>query len=82
MQSPGPKRVIIEKAINGRVNCPNLIILGDLNINYSKTRTPDRKALKNMADDFDLIQLVKAPTRVTNKCQSTIDLIFTSQWCS
>ena len=71
-------KTALQKAIDIGVNCPDLIVLGDFNINYSKTRSPERKALKNLADDFGLKQIINTPTRITNKCQSTIDLIFTN----
>ena len=56
----------------------DLIILGDFNIDFAKTRDPDRRVLKAMIDDLDLTQLISAPTRITNKCKSTIDLILTN----
>ena len=52
--------------------------MGDFNIDFAKTRDPNRRALKQMADDLNLTQIITTPTRITNKCKSTIDLIFTN----
>ena len=73
---------ILKQSINGALNqhhnCPDLIILGDFNVDYSKTRHPDRRTLKNLFDDLGLKQIINTPTRITNKCKSVIDLIITN----
>ena len=53
-------------------------ILGDFNINYSKSSTPEFKALKEFERKSYLKQYIKNPTRVTNTVQSTIDLVFSN----
>ena len=71
-------RETIEHLYSLHNNRFELIISGDFNIDYAKNRNPDRRALKELADDLNLTQLISTPTRVTNKCKSTIDLIFTN----
>ena len=68
----------ISTALTQHQNRPDIIVIGDFNIDYSKLRHPDRRALKAMVDDLDLIQIIKTPTRVTNQCKSVIDLILTN----
>ena len=55
-----------------------LIILGDFNIDYKKTQSPEYKHLKEFERDFQLKQYIKKPTRITHKVKSTIDLIFSN----
>ena len=55
-----------------------LTILGDFNINYRKTTTPEYKALKELERAYQLKQYIINPTRVTNKVNSTIDLILSN----
>ena len=55
-----------------------LTILGDFNINYKKTTSPEYKALKELERAYQLKQYITDPTRVTNKVKSTIDLILTN----
>ena len=54
-----------------------MLIMGDFNIDYKKTTSADFKLLKDLERKFLLSQLIKSPTRITNKVKSTIDLIFT-----
>ena len=53
-------------------------LFGDFNIDYKKTRSADYKLLKSLTNDFLLKQYIKDFTRVTNKCKSQIDLIFSN----
>ena len=55
-----------------------LIILGDFNIDYKKTRSTEYKTLKELERKYQLSQYIRGPTRVTHKIQSTIDLIFSN----
>ena len=55
-----------------------LTILGDFNINYKKTTSPEYKLLKELERKFQLKQYITKPTRVTNSVKSTIDLIFSN----
>ena len=59
-------------------NRPDLIILGDFNVDYSKSRHPDRRSLKILVDDSNMRQIINTPTRITYFCKSIIDLILTN----
>ena len=54
-----------------------IVIMGDFNIDFSKTNSPPRTQFMSIIKDYGLRQLIKNPTRVTNK-SSIIDLIFTN----
>ena len=64
--------------LEGMCNTHELIMLGDFNIDYKKTRSPEYKALKDLERKYQLVQHIREPTRVTHKVQSTIDLIFSN----
>jgi len=49
--------------------------MGDFNINWSDKG--GRKKLKNITDYFNLTQLIEQPTRITNRSETEIDLLFT-----
>ena len=51
-----------------------LTLIGDFNINYHKTSSPECKVLKELERKYQLKQHINNPTRVTNKVKSTIDL--------
>lgn len=51
--------------------------MGDLNINWDSKS--DRKKLKHLADKYNLTQVIKGPTRITNKSKTTIDLVFSNK---
>lgn len=53
------------------------IILGDTNINWEDTSC--RKNLKKITDKFDLVQMIKGPTRITTSSSTQIDLAFTNR---
>ena len=55
-----------------------ITLIGDFNINYKKTNSPEFKAIKELERKFHLKQYIKNPTRVTNTVKSTIDLIFSN----
>ena len=52
-----------------------LVVMGDFNINYKKTSSPDYKFLKEYERQFMLVQLINQPTRISNELKSTLDLI-------
>ena len=54
-----------------------VIIIGDLNLNWEDKTS--RKELKQITDGFNLVQMVKGPTRTTNTTSTEIDLIFTNR---
>ena len=58
-------------------NC-EIIMIGDYNVDYKKTTSPDYKILKDLERKYQLIQHIKSPTRITNSVRSTIDLIFSN----
>ncbi len=54
-----------------------LIILGDFNVNWDDKQ--GRKNLKLTTENYNLKQLIEQPTRLTNKSQTRIDLLFTNK---
>ena len=56
----------------------DVLMLGDFNINYARTKNPARTNLTTLTKYQGLYQLIKRPTRVTNKTKSILDLIFTN----
>ena len=55
-----------------------LMVLGDFNVNYALTQNAMRVQLNTIMCDSGLRQVIRNPTRVTNKTSSLIDLIFTN----
>lgn len=55
----------------------NTIVHGDFNINYGNKTCRWAKELKNWETSLLVNQLVKVPTRITDKTSSMIDLCFT-----
>ena len=56
-----------------------MVILGDLNVNMmpnSKSPKKDKEELLSFSRAFDLIQLIKEPTRISDTSRTLIDLIF------
>ena len=55
----------------------NTILLGDFNANMLNPESLEVKALNNfITEPFDLKQLIKTPTRITETSKTLIDLIF------
>ena len=54
-----------------------VIIIGDLNCNL-QGNCPDGRALSDFCSIFNLAQIVKEPTRVTDKSQTLIDVVLTT----
>ena len=57
----------------------SLYILGDLNCNQLCPDEAETKYLKSILDSFDLAQLIKEPTRITEYGESLLDLIITDR---
>ena len=55
-----------------------ITILGDLNMDYRKRSTAYYKQIKDMEKSHGLSQLITECTRITNKSNTLIDLIFTN----
>ena len=56
-----------------------LILVGDLNCNFlSRNQDSNYNMLKSITGTYQLSQLIKAPTRVSNSSASLIDVIFTN----
>lgn len=51
--------------------------MGDFNINWGEKSS--RKNFKQITDNFDLMQLINGPTRITNSTSTQIDLIFSNR---
>lgn len=55
----------------------HFVILGDLNVNLLRTY-PSSKFLKELLVQHECVQLVEHPTRVTDNCESLLDIVITS----
>ena len=55
-----------------------IYILGDLNCNLLNSEGQDSRALINFCHSYNLSQLIKTPTRVTESSKSLLDVILTS----
>ena len=56
------------------------ILLGDFNVNMLQDNSPEVRALNNhIIEPFDLVQLIKSPTRITETSSTLIDLILVSR---
>jgi len=51
--------------------------MADFNVNWSDKC--GRKKLKNTTDYFNLTQLIEQPTRINNRSETKIDLLFTNR---
>ena len=67
--------VVVNDIVDGTK--ADIFILGDFNINYQESNTPDKKNLKNFESLTGLKQLIDKPTRYAVN-NSTIDLILTN----
>lgn len=56
----------------------NIIILGDLNIDYRQISTKSVRDLRMLAREFNLNQHIEKPTRVTTTTATQIDYIFSN----
>ena len=54
-----------------------IAVLGDLNCNILK-ESPESKALSNFLSETNLRQIITTPTRITDTCESLIDVILVS----
>ena len=58
----------------------NTILLGDFNVNMLVPDSPEVNSLNNfIIEPFDLKQLIKTPTRITQSSRTLIDLILVSR---
>lgn len=55
----------------------SLFIMGDFNVNFDKSKSHESIHTKAIIDDFELMELIHAPTRITSETQTRIDNIFT-----
>ena len=55
-----------------------LLIMGDMNVNYRERHNVAFEMLKEFERVYNLVQLIKDPTRVTIRSKTTIDLIWTN----
>ena len=77
-----PPKGELEKAISYLENCirsvnigkVNVIVIGDLNVNYKNKKSPDFKKMHFFSQSNGLTQYIKNTTRNTDKSQSLIDL--------
>ena len=65
----------------GHARTPEVVIMGDFNINYAEKKTSNFEKLSVLESKYNLKQLIKKPTRVTYHSRSIIDLIFTNIVC-
>ena len=54
-----------------------VIVSGDLNINYNQRHSKGFELLKNMERNFNFAQIIKSATRIVDGAKSLLDLIFT-----
>lgn len=54
-----------------------IVVFGDLNCNTLKD-CPESRALAEVSKELNLTQMIKTPTRITDTCQSLIDVILSS----
>lgn len=57
----------------------SVILLGDININLLDLNSTDSNKFNILLTNFDLCQVIKDPTRITNTTESLIDIICTSR---
>lgn len=67
------ENVFVDSLLTGM----EVIIIGDLNCNLHGNCSDDR-ALSNFCSALNLTQLVKEPTRVTERSQTLIDIVLTT----
>ena len=54
-----------------------ITVLGDLNFNVLK-ESPESKPLSNFLSETNLKQIIITPTRITDTCESLVDVILVS----
>ena len=69
---------IIDNIEHASIFCKNIIITGDLNINYNHDVGSNSCSVKLLENMFDLKQLIHSPTRLTPTSSTIIDHILTS----
>ncbi len=67
----------IDKVISTHGN-PEVIIMGDFNVDYLN-RNHEVKQLKSFEQFYQLKQKISTPTRVTDKCSTCIDHMYTNR---
>lgn len=67
----------LKNILKGCLSRKEIILMGGFNINWEDKT--NRKALKQITDNFDLTQLISGPTRITTSSQTQIDLIFSNR---
>ena len=55
-----------------------MAIVGDFNINYNLRHSNSFELIKELEREFNLDQIIKSSTRITNKTSNCIDLIFSN----
>jgi hypothetical protein len=59
-------------------NKNNTIIVGDLNIDILKPNNSLSKAYQNLLEEYQLLQLIRSPTRITSHSETAIDHVITN----
>ena len=59
-----------------------MVIVGDVNIDWADTNDFYTNKLKGLIEEYDMLQLVDRPRRITNISESTIDLVLTNEECN
>ena len=71
---------ILSKSLDQTLNIyENIMIIGDMNIDFAKKSSPKFKKLKTFCDTFDLKNLIKSPTCFQSDSFSSIDLMLTNK---
>lgn len=71
---------MLEEALTHIIGeCDNIVLAGDLNVDFSKKESYNSTYLRNILDCFNLNQLIQEPTRITDTSSTLIDIICTDQ---
>lgn len=71
---------LLKEYINGITDYEKkeLVIMGDLNWDMNDENGNGAKIIADIAEEFELTQQIKQPTRVTLRCSTLIDIILTN----
>ena len=82
--SPSADLDIFKASLDKALECASsegksLIVIGDLNVDMKgERRSPQARCLDQLFNVYQLAQLVKDPTRITERSSTLIDLVYTS----
>ena len=71
----------LDKSLTKLPENAEIVLLGDFNVDYQSRRSVDGSRLHTFARANSFEQIIASPTRITEKTQSTIGLIFLNNSC-